>query len=123
MITNIPHLFRNTNLFLKCSALFFGYLLWNIVGYNHTITVSLTIPVVIYHQGNATINAPESVRVTLKTSRKNLVTLHATLAVHIDAETLSLGNTTIPLNRSLLFVTDTIDVLHYDPKEITITRL
>ena len=123
MIKNLPHLLSNTNLFLKCSALFFGYLLWNIVGYNHTITISLTIPVVVYHQGTATINAPESVRVTLRTSRKNLVTLHSTLAVHIDAETLSLGSTIIPLDRSLLFVTDAIDVLHYNPKEITVTRL
>ncbi len=109
-------------LLFKSVALFFGFYLWFIIGSHHKITFSKKIPVVFYNKQASIIDGPDAIIVTLHGSRKEFSHIFHTLALHIDAQKIPLGTTTLKPDREQLFVSQSIDVIHYTPKTVTVTR-
>ncbi len=107
---------------LKIVALFFGFFLWYIIGMHHKVIISKKVPLVFYNQATACFEAPEFVTVTLRCSRKDCALVYPMLAVHVDLQRVSVGSHVLKLDREQLFVSQSIDVIHYSPATITITR-
>lgn len=111
------------NLSLKVLALIFGYTLWQTMSTSHKVKVSLRAPISFYNEQNLTIDAPESIMVSLQAHRGTLYELTRDLAVHIDAKTLSEGNNTIALNQHNLFLPEAVKLLNCKPSTVTISVL
>jgi len=107
---------------IKIIALFFGFYLWYVIGMHHSVIITKKVPLVFYNKQTSILEAPDMVTVQLRCSRKEFSRLIHTLAVHIDAQQLELGKNSVSLKREQLFVTPSIDVIHYIPTAITVTR-
>lgn len=115
------HLQHNAT--LKVVSLILGYGLWNIVSASHTHTISIDAPVCFYHESPThEILAPTNITLELqgkKNALRNIDT--STLAIHIDASRLHHGANPLIIDRSTLFLPETINVVHYTPANIVIT--
>ncbi len=107
---------------LKCIALVLGYAFWYIFGSSHATTVQLSVPLCFYNiASNQTINAPESVSVTIAAKRSDLRALATDhLAAHINAEELHAGKNIVSLTHSTLLLPECIKLVHYEPLNPTV---
>lgn len=110
------------NLSLKLLAILFGYLMWHTISLHQKIRATIAVPVSFYHLNQATLQAPDTVSVTLKIQRKQLQHLKKNLAIHIDAQELPFGNSTVTLDRSHLFVPEGVNVLCYNPSQMMVIK-
>lgn len=115
----------SNSLLHKSSALVIGFLLWSQLTQLHKHTLTLTVPVFFY--GNEVdlehISAPESVTVTLRGHKKDLIALDKkALSVHIDSERLRAQNNKICLTHKDLFLPDCVSVLHYTPLPFIVVK-
>lgn len=106
----------SSNLMHKIGALVLGVTLWSILSHTHEETVTVTVPLCFFNTENVHIAAPENVTVTLKGLRRDLHTIdYTTLAVHLDAQKLPQGKSSILLRNKDLFLQKKIKLVSYYP--------
>lgn len=110
------------NLSLSIVSLILGYALWQTLSQPYKITTHLSVPISFYNTHNATLEAPDAVTVALHGTRKELYKLMHNLAVHIDAQTVPVGESHIQLTNKNLFLPESVLLLHYVPKELLIKK-
>jgi hypothetical protein len=122
MQINIKNLLFS-NIILKVVSFIIGATFWFIISQSHTRQLHREIPICFYgQQPDSTIDAPDTLRVTLRGTRAhlNLLDLDA-LALHIDAAKLHMGPNQISVNNATLFLPEQINVVHYSPLNGVIT--
>ena len=110
------------NLSLSIVSLILGYTLWQALSQPHKIATKLSVPVSFYNTQGTTLEAPENVTVALHGTRKELYKLAHNLAVHIDAQAVPSGESSVSLNEKNLFLPESVRLLHYVPKELLIKK-
>jgi hypothetical protein len=110
-----------SNLPLKALSLIFGYTIWYVLGYTHSITIEKTVPLSFYATNRMwAIDAPETITVHLSGKRAHLRTLnYDELAVHIDGQTLNEGKNIVMISNETLFLPNSIKLVHYIPTTVT----
>lgn len=105
------------NATLKIVSLIIGYGLWNILSASHMHTESLEVPVCFYHESDAqVIEAPATITLELQGKKNILRSINKkNFAIHIDAAQLHHGPNPLIIDRSTLFLPETINVVHYSP--------
>ena len=123
MITNTHKQNHLGNIGFKLLALCFGYALWYIFSQASIISVTVPAPLCFDTTNTSyTINAPETLSVTLAGTRCALATLDFdTLAVHLKADKLDPREYTIRLSQKNLFLPEHINLVHYEPSPLLIT--
>lgn len=108
---------------LKIVSFLLGYSFWYIASLNQVVTHTIEIPLCFNSiQKPYTINAPETINVTLQGKRSDLHTIDKeTLAAHINIDKLSPGKYGIILTEQHLFLPNTLSLIHYCPANISIT--
>lgn len=110
-----------STMFLKAMALIIGFLFWNIMSESFTASRWFTVPVCFYNKTDALIQAPETVMVEIHGKRSHIRALDpATIAVHIDAQTLAEGPQHLFITRDLLLLPPTIAVQETIPHTLFI---
>ena len=106
-----------SNATLKVVSLIIGYGLWNILSASHAHTISIDAPICFYHESKLhSIDAPESIAIQLQGKKNILRNINkTTIALHIDASRLHHGPNPLIVDRSTLFLPETINVLHCNP--------
>lgn len=118
----VRNAFKST-LFLKAISLIIGLLFWTLMSDSFTTSRWVTIPVCFYNRASETIEAPETIKVELRGRRSHLRHLQVqTLALHIDAQTLKPGTTTVQLTPDQLSLPATITLGEIIPHNFTIRR-
>ncbi len=117
----LKNLFFN-NTMLKIICLLCGYSFWYIASFDTVITTHITIPLsFISTTNNYTINAPETITITLKGKRSDLYTLDTqTLAAHINIDNYPSGKHDIIITEYHLFLPNTITLVRYTPSNLCI---
>ena len=111
-------------LFTKVSSGIIGFLLWSSINGLFTQTTWVTLPISFYNKANKQIDTVDSVSIELSAQRSYLRQLSLdNLAVHIDANTLKLGDNQIKVSPEQLFLPDTISINAIIPEQIIITLL
>ena len=113
----------NSNIFLKAMALVLSFSLWTILSESSLTSIWLTVPLCFYNKNdNLTIKAPETLQVELKGKRSHLKLLNkATVALHIDAQSLVPGPNALSVNHNDLMLPSTIVVADTFPLNCVIT--
>lgn len=101
------------NLSLSVISLFLGYTIWHILCQPHKIITHISVPVSFYNVQKNEIESPEAVIATVHGTRKELYTLLYNLAVHIDAQTVPIGESQIKITAHNLFLPESVRLLHY----------
>lgn len=122
MLTSTKHHLLN-NLSLSLISLIFGYALWQSMSQPYAITAEFSVPLSFYNNTAETLNAPETVVVTLKGTRKELYKLAPNLATHINTHVLQSGENTVKITHNNLFLPDSVQLLHCVPSAITVTKI
>ena len=112
-----------TNLMLKFLSLLFGFSFWLIWGAGQATTMSVELPICFYNNSEQyQISAPEKLQVTLVGKRNDLLHINPTqLAIHIDAQSLAVGEQLIVPTAEQLFLPPTIKLLHWQANNPIIT--
>jgi hypothetical protein len=112
-----------SNIILKAQSLIIGYTLWSILSASVPTTIWTEVPLSFYNESDQqTINAPETVKVNLRGNRSDLQTIDSkTLALHINAQALSIGPNSITISSRSLFLPETINVINYIPSNLVVT--
>lgn len=108
---------------LKIISIILAYGFWSLFNHMHPTLLTVTVPLCFYNEAKArTINAPETLSITLSGRRNDLARLDvASLAAHIDATTLVPGPNALALTREHLFVPSSCNLVHYKPSNILIS--
>lgn len=108
---------------LKVISLFLGYSFWYIATCNQLITCTITIPLCFNPlPSNYSIDAPETISVTLQASRADLYRLDTKLlAAHINVNKLLPGKHGIIVKDHHLFLPHTITLQEYSPIPLSVT--
>lgn len=108
--------------FLRISALLIGSTLWSIMSGMHYSTITLTVPVCFYNEASATqCDAPEFLTITLQGKKSDLRTIdYASLAAHIDAQTVSNKKQGLSITNKNLFLPSHVKLLHYSPMNFAV---
>lgn len=109
------------NLSLKILAVVFGYTLWKSMSDIHKVQISMRAPISFYNEQGVTLDAPESVGVTLFAHRDTIYQLTREIAVHIDAQTLTTGTNKVALNEKILLLPDSVKLVDCEPDSVTIS--
>jgi hypothetical protein len=111
-----------SNATLKALSIIIGYGVWNMISAHQTYTASLQIPVCFYHESaTQMIDAPERIMIQLQGKKNVLRGINRkTLALHIDASQLHHGPNPLLVDQAILFLPDTVKVVHYSPTNIVI---
>jgi len=109
-------------LHLKILALCIGYGLWYILSQTNSATITVSVPLCFDNtQQTQTIEAPETVSVTLSGPRNELATLELdSLAIHLEISHLPLKKHTITLCSNNLHLPEQVNLIHYEPSPITL---
>ena len=106
----------------KIFALIFGFALWTIFAANNTKDIWIQVPLCFYNtDDNIICNGPETVKVHLCAKRvalKNIDTKN--LAIHVDSQKLSLGESNLHVTEQDLFLPDSIKLVDYTPCNIVV---
>ncbi|MFT6765373.1 MAG: hypothetical protein ACJAZS_000249 [Alteromonas naphthalenivorans] len=121
MLISKKHLLLN-NLSLSIISLLLGYALWQAVSQPYTLETVFQAPLSFYNTEHLSIQAPETMPIRLRGTRKDLYKTIANLAIHYDATQFSEGTHTLKATHKNLFLPDSILLLHYLPIEITVTK-
>lgn len=107
---------------LKIVSLMLGYGFWHLFGSTHLITSWHTIPLTFYNTTNSfSIDAPETVYVQLKGTRTHISYLdEKNLAIHIDGNTLNIGNNCLDITNHDLLLPASIKMIDYRPTNIIV---
>lgn len=113
LLANVP---------LKLISLLLGYAFWYIFSSAHTMSIWLTIPVCFYAMPEQMkITGPEQITLKIAGKREYLRSLDLkSLAAHINAQQLSVGLQKITINEDMLFLPDTIKLVHCYPITIDV---
>ncbi len=106
---------------LKCCALIVGYALWHTLSKHYKIETTVALPLSFYNQRGTTIQAPETVRVKVYASRKQIFKTVENAAIHYDASSLPHGTSTITISPEHIFLPDSVSLLHSLPTNIKVT--
>ena len=108
---------------LKVISLFLGYSFWYIATCNQPTTLTTTIPLCFNPlSAHYTIDAPETISVTLQGRRADLYTLDTNLlAAHININKLLPGKHGIVVKDHHLFLPHTITLQEYSPVPLSVT--
>jgi len=108
---------------LKILALVIGYSLWYIFSQSQIISVNINAPLVFDTANESRIiNAPETISVSIATSRQLVNTIDFdSLAVHFNVDSLKPGENTITLASKNLFLPEHVNLIHYEPSPLKIT--
>lgn len=115
----------SNNLLHKSSALILGFLLWSQLTMLHQHTVTMTVPLCFYGAETSafSLEAPETVTITLRGKKRDLATLDRTLlAAHIDASRLKEENNGLILSNKDLFLPDSISLVYYYPLPLMVVK-
>ncbi len=118
LTVKIPHLHAFA---LKCCALIFGYTLWHTISEPYKIETMLEVPLSFYNTNTITVQAPESVRIKVYASRKQLFKAAQSAAIHYDASLLQQGTQVITLASGHIFLPESVSLLHSIPTKIKVT--
>ena len=104
-------------------ALLSSYSFWSTIRHSQIGKLMLTVPVHIYNNnGKKHIFSPKTVDIYMFGPRVALTSINRnTLAVFIDAETLSLGTNTIVIHKNYLLLPNTIELEKKNIPTLTIT--
>jgi hypothetical protein len=108
---------------LAIISLFLGYSFWYIATYNQTVILQFSVPLCFAaNTRNYTIQAPETIDITINGQRKNIYALDKkSLAVHINISKLLPGKHGIIITDQHLFLPKNISLVEYKPNNLTIT--
>lgn len=108
---------------LKVMAVVLSCSWWLHMNYNKEIACHVHVPVLFEHvPTEASVCAPETVRLTLKGTRSHLYGLdQEQLAVHVDCKDLKQGPQELAVTRQKIFLPESVTVLDYTPCSITIS--
>ncbi len=121
MNPRIKEALRST-MFLKAMALIIGFMFWNVISESFTASRWFTVPVCFYNKTNQKIDSPETVMIELHGKRIHLRALDpATIAAHIDVNTLTPGPQRLTISRDMLLMPSTITVHETIPHTLFIT--
>lgn len=112
------------NITLKAIALFFGYHIWLSISSYQNASHTLTVPICIYNKKKETIiSTPETVAITLQGKRKylRLAMMHNDLCIHIDGNSLHLGDQYIIPTAHHLLLPEEISISLSTPLKVTAT--
>lgn len=121
MITLLKNTILN-NLTIKIFSLIIGYCLWSFLGSIYLQTNTVHVPVCFYNvAGNREISAqPESIAIQIR-GRRSDIKQCSDLAIHINAESLTLGQHKITPLEAQLFLPKTVTMVCYKPLIISLT--
>lgn len=110
------------NKILKINSLLIAFVLWSIISESFTINKSYKVPLIFYNsKDNIIINAPESIKIELKSKKSILFDLNKNnLAVYIDSKELSNGNNQYIITEKNLFLSPAIKLVDYEPRNLEI---
>lgn len=111
-----------TNIILKVSALCIGYCLWHAMSYSKTVSLWITVPLAFYGSLDHTITeAPENIDVLISGTRSDIYQLDTdNLCVHINKDHYSSGYYHVPITSELLFLPESIKLVHCYPLYVDI---
>jgi hypothetical protein len=117
-------LLKNTilnNLTIKIFSLIIGYCLWSFLGSIYLQTNTVHIPICFYNvPNNRDISAqPETITIQLRGKRSDLKQC-SDLALHINAQSLTVGQHKIIPEDDQLFLPKTVNMVHYKPLTINL---
>jgi hypothetical protein len=117
-------LLKNTilnNLTIKIFSLIIGYCLWSFLGRVYLQINTIQVPICFYNVPcNREISAyPESIEIQIRGKRSDLRQC-SDLALHIDAQSLALGEHKISPEDDQLFLPKTVTMIHYKPHMINL---
>lgn len=110
------------NVPLKIISLILGYTFWYIFGSSHTSTAWITIPLYFYNvPEEKSIKAPETLSAKISGKRSELRMLDTKeLAIHINAQQLHDGKNLLTITPEIIFLPDSIKLVHYCPSNPTV---
>jgi hypothetical protein len=109
------------NLSLKIIALVFGYTLWSAISAPQKVKITFQAPLSFFHEEEKTIDAPDHVSITLFGKRSEFYKLTRELAFHIDADLLSEGKNSLFLDKSQLYLPNSVKLVSCYPQKIKIS--
>lgn len=99
-----------------------GYLLWILISIYIPITRTLECPLSFYNiPATWHITSPDTIIVRIQARRTDLVTIAHDMHIHINAETLAIGDNYIDLQPESLFLPISIKLINYTPAHIRVT--
>jgi|GEM_PF-1505265 len=109
--------------FLKIGALVIAYGLWFTMSTAHTSSLSLSLPIGFYNTSQALhIQAPTDISLSLVGPREALAKLDInSIAVHIDAEKLSIGTHPYVITRQDLLLPAAVSLHDHVPSTVMIS--
>lgn len=121
MIAPMKNAFLN-NITLKIMSLILGYSLWCFIGTLYVQKITQKVPICFYNvPDNLIIEAkPELVTIDISGKRSAISSCND-LAIHIDASPLTLGEHRIAPTSDILFLPETVSLVHYEPLVISLT--
>lgn len=120
MFKKLTYHLITTRFFLNTASCVMGFFVWYCISESYTQQQHLKLPLFFYNSvATETINAPESVDVTVAGVRSALRAAHAHGAVHIDAKTLKDGEQLVHVSTENLLLPSGAKMLNYTPIVIT----
>lgn len=110
------------NIIHRLCAICVGICLWYVVSESRDDTLTLKIPLCFYPSESATtIEAPETVSVTLRGKRSELKQLeHKHLAAHVDVRSLDPKKPWISIEAKHLFLPDNVKMVNSMPSPVPV---
>ena len=109
-------------LFLKCCSLIIGYTLWSIMSQPYAVQTTIMAPISFYNTHEAVTVQPESVKITVHGTRKELYKTALRVAVHCDGSVLQPGENKITVTPEQILLPETVTLLHYSPTHFTVVQ-
>lgn len=107
----------------KISAVVIAFFFWSELTVLHQQTTTINAPLCFFNQEQISLDAPETVTITLRGKKADLAQLHySDLAVHIDAAKLQKGKNGIVITNKDIFLPESISVVHYYPLPLVIIK-
>jgi len=110
---------------IKILSITLGFSLWYICKQARYDSINLDIPIYFYNEvPHKIIKAPETIKVTLAGTRKNIRKLDKEqLAIHLDASRYLKPMSYVIIDNQNLFLPTTIKLVHYSPAPIPVEVL
>ena len=123
MPLQVRSMLATNRLVQKISAIVIAFFFWSQLTVLHQQTMTITIPLCFFNQEQISLDAPETVSITLRGKKADLAQLHTSeLAIHIDATKLEKGKNGIMITNKDIFLPESISVVHYYPLPLIIIK-
>ncbi len=109
-------------IFLKASSLILGFLLWSSVCELFTRSLWVAVPISFYNNKDARkISSPETINIELSGKRSHIKHVDKkNLALHVDAQSLHMGDNHLAVTREQLLMPPSISVATVIPQKVVI---